>query len=687
MNGLFIFFLIPEFLNFYNIYYIFTEFSLLLGIGPLTSGSGHDEKFNPIKKELYNFSESEDESEGEDKIEFKWALETQEMYASFINPFLDKELRYTPLKRSQNMQLIQKMIKTIIPLDTQKKIFKNAQGTFVFPPLLLMKYCGARVSEIVYLQRKNLMKIEGKKGSSYWVHYRQQKTQQEKLLEIPKKVYDFFESLKEISFLCKFRFPNTLRRAYRKVCSTNFNKPHAWRHTMCQRIRKKGITEGMSEAEIVNRIDAYLGHVIKKTSTDFYDVKSFFKDRLIQLGITDQGEMLKFLDEDRLKIILKRKKSTKKTVSQPIMDREILFMEEMTDLEDDVLTSGTFFEYKISEKTTIFVPIGPRLHDHLPEFIFIKATKTFNQVEPPAFRIERLSKKEYTFPMGPNDPYDSYLYATKESAKNKRCFKCDKATWSIATLICECCSMIVHVSCQPLGYKRIDPENGDSLNWVCDRCSMAERNAEPIIICGKFDIYPYQKPLEIPGSIKKCQKQQFRYPSADWAEPINLKKALKDRNLLFNDDLVYSMGCNLFLNRAEHDKSIEVLFFFCFFTIYSSINKQEISHVDRGILDHAKEKSRDGIYLPLELQYNDNYGWGVFALKAIRKNVLICEYVGNLYKTSDCIMTSGNDLFDIISAVNLDTGTTVWPTTHCNIARFINSPGEGESPNVYFFFL
>ena len=118
-----------------------------------------------------------------------------------------------------------------------------------------------RVTELIYLQRKNLIEIKcpGVK-TTYWLRYCQSKTGFDKAVQLPEMAFRFYEKLGADEYLVKYTTARSYRKAYRKALTGGKDKeqlpkhirfftPHCWRHTGATEILVQCKQMGLSVEE------------------------------------------------------------------------------------------------------------------------------------------------------------------------------------------------------------------------------------------------------------------------------------------------------------------------------------------------------------------------------------------------------------------------------------------------------
>ena len=85
----------------------------------------------------------------------------------------------------------------------------------------------------------------------------------------------------------------------------------------------------------------------------------------------------------------------------------------------------------------------------------------------------------------------------------------------------------------------------------------------------------------------------------------------------------------------------------------------------------------------MELKYcGKELGWSVISKGEIRKNTIICEYGGNVYFQKQILFDQNDDMMDLLIANSANESLVISPTTHANLARFINGTNNYSDQNV-----
>ena len=161
-----------------------------------------------------------------------------------------------------------------IPFIIQLTLFGFCQKTHpdFFPFLCLLKFAIVRADELVYLQKKNLIRIhidiKQFQRTTCWLRYLQKKTWTEKSVIIPEEVWEMFHQLKEDDYLVSFRTANGYRRKYRQIFNefqklhnqARYYTAHCWRHTGAIEVIMMGWRNGLSGDQAPKNAQYFLGH-------------------------------------------------------------------------------------------------------------------------------------------------------------------------------------------------------------------------------------------------------------------------------------------------------------------------------------------------------------------------------------------------------------------------------------------
>ena len=154
---------------------------------------------------------------------------------------------------------------------------------------------------------------------------------------------------------------------------------------------------------------------------------------------------------------------------------------------------------------------------------------------------------------------------------------------------------------------------------------------------------PIRLPRKMPKAIEeKSMKSLFR--------------ALEAKGIEFNDDLVYiEKDCPKEMNNSLLESSIQIL---------NDENKKKYYKF--------KEKSRKGIYAPVEVVDDPEQRFIVRALTEMVTNTLICEYTGEVSLARNRLFDDNDSIMDLIHSPTSDTSLVICPEKFGNLARFLS---------------
>ena len=136
----------------------------------------------------------------------------------------------------------------------------------------------------------------------------------------------------------------------------------------------------------------------------------------------------------------------------------------------------------------------------------------------------------------------------------------------------------------------------------------------------------------------------------------SLFRALKTKNIIFNDDLIYlDEDCPESMNNSllEHDI-------------------KEIAPYNKETYYKFKEKSRNGEYAPIEIIDDPIQRFIVKAIDDICMNTIICEYTGEVTLLRKKIFDKNDSIMELIRTPSSDTSLVICPEKYGNLARFIS---------------
>ena len=107
----------------------------------------------------------------------------------------------------------------------------------------------------------------------------------------------------------------------------------------------------------------------------------------------------------------------------------------------------------------------------------------------------------------------------------------------------------------------------------------------------------------------------------------------------------------------------------------------ELCENDIKVYNMVKEITKEGQYNYIKIEEEDPQGYVIKANKEIKKNTLICEYVGDVLTFQElCVKNIKNDsIMDLIWTPQSETSLVICPHKNSNIARFIS--GVNNSVN------
>ncbi len=163
-------------------------------------------------------------------------------------------------------------------------------------------------------------------------------------------------------------------------------------------------------------------------------------------------------------------------------------------------------------------------------------------------------------------------------------------------------------------------------------------NKNPILKDGK---------MKLPKILSNYQKEIMKK---------SLFRALKTKNIIFNDDLIYlDEDCPESMNNSllEHDI-------------------KEIAPYNKETYYKFKEKSRNGEYAPIEIIDDPIQRFIVKAIDDICMNTIICEYTGEVTLLRKKIFDKNDSIMELIRTPSSDTSLVICPEKYGNLARFIS---------------
>ena len=136
----------------------------------------------------------------------------------------------------------------------------------------------------------------------------------------------------------------------------------------------------------------------------------------------------------------------------------------------------------------------------------------------------------------------------------------------------------------------------------------------------------------------------------------SLFRGLEAKGIEFNDDLVYlDKDCPKEMNNSLLESSI-----------------QQLNDKNKKKYYQFKEKSRKGIYAPVEVVDDPEQRFIVKALDEMITNTLICEYTGEVSLARNRLFDDNDSIMDLIHSPTSDTSLVICPEKYGNLARFLS---------------
>ncbi len=255
--------------------------------------------------------------------------------------------------------------------------------------------------------------------------------------------------------------------------------------------------------------------------------------------------------------------------------------------------------------------IGKR-NDDLGEFQIID---NFIEIKEPASSF--LKRKDYVgrelIPLGNLQPF---LFKSEK----KKCLECCNPILAekIKVFSCYECDCFIHSDCawgknNGTGFYKLD-----SAFYLCGICYNCIKIEVPLIFKVNPLFYPYDDLLTrskiFPPQNHQSKKKYLVINSPkEFAEPENLELAMANKGLLFSDDNVYWTKTEM----NDYTKETDEVFW-------------DIPLESKKAISVMKENSRKRKYIPMDLNFYDNYGWSIKTKTAIPENTIICEYSGDV---------------------------------------------------------
>jgi hypothetical protein len=292
-----------------------------------------------------------------DDIPKNYSDSTKKTYMNTLNSLLTCSQPKARFRREPNLRQRLKRKMKKIPMKIQIHIFntlKKLPDKQLYHAVHLQKYGGVRSTEIIYLQRKNLIEIKCPGvDATYWLIYRQSKTFFDKAVQLPEIVFRFYEKLQADEYLVKYTTARSYRKAYRQALTPKgknkehllkdtipFFTPHCWRHTGATEILVKCKQMGLSVEQGRMHAQWFLGHIKgkKEDNVAYYDERIINQHPILRIlqrtEVKESG--IEFLTDDQLQIIRRSGKEKKLEMILP-KQKEIKdfpdIQEEVNDLE------------------------------------------------------------------------------------------------------------------------------------------------------------------------------------------------------------------------------------------------------------------------------------------------------------------------------------------------------------------
>jgi hypothetical protein len=278
-----------------------------------------------LHEKEYEFTETNQLNKKErKKLKKKYQNSTKKGYLSILNNLLPPGEPKARFKRQRTFKEELRRITRSIPKQFQIQIFETLKkkSKHLYDSAHLLKYGGVRVTEIVYLRRRNLVKVEHEgEETTYWLVYRQSKTGLDKAVIIPEKVFKFYEGFSPDAYLVNYRTADSYRKAYRTALLdlpfARLYTPHSWRHTGAGEILLKSKQSGFEKKEGLLLAKWFLGHencilLKEEGNLAYYDQRALNTHPFIRLLKRIEGKdplaAEQFLRDDQMEIIRRKGK-------------------------------------------------------------------------------------------------------------------------------------------------------------------------------------------------------------------------------------------------------------------------------------------------------------------------------------------------------------------------------------------
>ena len=313
--------------------------------------------------------------------------------------------------------------------------------------------------------------------------------------------------------------------------------------------------------------------------------------------------------------------------------------------------------------------------------------------------LEQIFQKSKVNKPNENSSLSTDYQTTDETPVNSQylhhfCFKCKKSINNIqSSSTCEKCKNIFHQQC--FRDKNLNQKEKKILCEKCEKKISNELRSKKISDYFKskkligFKRYKDSSKSENPSSPKKInltsdigreiqiyakinraiEKNNLEdVCSVKLRLPRKMSKALEEKsmkslfrglevkNIQFSDDLVFlEKDCPAELNNSLLESSI-----------------QKLSDENKEIYYKFKEKSRLGIYAPVEVVDDPEQRFIVRALDDMVTNTLVCEYSGEVSLARNRLFDDNDSIMDLIHSPTSDTSLVICPEKYGNLARFLS---------------
>ena len=316
--------------------------------------------------------------------------------------------------------------------------------------------------------------------------------------------------------------------------------------------------------------------------------------------------------------------------------------------------------------------------------------------------LEQLFQQAKTNKLNENSTLNSDYLATDEISVNEQnvkhvCFKCKNLiNDSQSSSTCEKCKNVFHQQCF-----RSQIPNKKEKKILCEKCEKTISNelrstkisdyfkSKKLIGFKRFKDSPksensssefppkniklnsdIKREIEIYANINRAIEKnnleeictvKLRLPrkmskTLEEKSMKSLFRGLEVKNIQFSDDLVFlEKDCPAELNNSLLESTI-----------------QKLSDENKQIYYKFKEKSRLGIYAPVEVVDDPEQRFVVKALDDMVTNTLVCEYSGEVSLARNRLFDDNDSIMDLIHSPTSDTSLVICPEKYGNLARFLS---------------